>query len=557
MSRQPSRDEVSAITDPGRPAGQNGQGQLVSMTGTPDLPGRPSRMAIGAGVVLVAMLGLVGSMSLFFNFSSADSRAEEFKPPLHRTMVKAPPPHPGPTYATLAQKSISMLEHTFYNGTGLWHMCIPVTLCNTKNMDWGADNLTYDLYLRWQVAKDPTVVPLLARLARTALWWPPAKVGSSDNIMWDAIAEVREYQVTGRKIALAKAEMALARLDSGPDGGFNIGACPAISYQWPHGRLSFGLKTLETDSNYVKAALLLYQVTRDSSYLDDAEVKYDAIQHYYLDESSWLYTDFVYDNGTTCQAVPRVFLGSVNGNMIWDGITLAADTGRAGYLQQAIATAHAVVDHLSDGTGVYNPLFTDIDVGEPLIEAMYDLATIYHQGFAGNWLLTTASAAGGDVNSSYEFGRLFDGPPPTGAVTSWSVNGGVALMTAAAALDSSGRTADPGFWKHATWVPENLYLTGTSLPIHFTGQAIALVGTIGDVCCRPGHAWVALDGVPAFSDVGIWQDRSSPARRLNNQVLFAWRWRRSGPHTITILPAANNPLEGGAYFHMIGYLMVP
>jgi hypothetical protein len=39
-------------------------------------------------------------------------------------------------------------------------------------------------------------------------------------------------------------------------------------------------------------------------------------------------------------------------------------------------------------------------------------------------------------------------------------------------------------------------------------------------------------------------------------VLFAWRWPAGGPHTITIRPAVYNVLQGGAYFHMIGYLVV-
>lgn len=521
------------------------------MTGGPDLSsgsGGRQHVAIVAGVVLVLMLGFVGSASLFVNFSFATSKARDSKPD--------PRVPAGPTYATLAQRSIFMLEHTFYNGSGLWHMCVPVDLCNTKNMDWGADSLTYDLYLRWQVARDRTVVPLLDGLARSMRWWPSTRVGSEDNIAWDAVAEAREYQVTGLRLALAKAEETMARLNEGPSAGYAIGACPAIPYQWPFGHFSFGLKVLETDSNYVKAALLLYQATSNRAYLDDAVVRYAAIRRYYLSGPTSLYTDFVFDNGVSCQAVPRIFLGSVNGNMIWDGANLAAATGDAVYLREAIATAHAVVDHLSDSTGVYNPLFTDIDVGEPMIEAMYDLATADHQGFARKWLLTTASAAGGDVNSSYEFGRFFDGPPPSGAVTAWSVNGGVALMTAAAGLDGTGRPAGYGYWKHAIWVPINLALDGPSLPINFTGRAIAIVGTIGDICCRPGHALVAVDGVTTYSNVGIWQDRSSPARRLNNQILFAWRWRSGGPHTITIWPAAYNPLEGGTYFHMIGYLVV-
>jgi hypothetical protein len=462
-----------------------------------------------------------------------------------------------PTYADLARESTSMIERTFYNGNGLWHMCVPTLLCNTKNRDWGSDNLTYDLYLRWQVARDPTVVPLLAKLARTGVLWTPAKPGSSDNMMWDAIAEVREYQATGSKVALAKAEAALARLNAGRSGGYATGACPAINYQWPFGHRTAGTKTLETDSNYVKAALLLYRVTGDRAYLRDAELKYAAIRRYYLSPAAALYTDFVVDNGRTCAAVAGIFLGSVNGNMIWAGATLAADTGRAAYQREAISTARAVVSHLSDSAGVYNGLLADIDVGEPLVEAMYDLATTYHQRFARTWLLTNASAAGADVNSRYEFGRFYDGPPPSGAVTSWAVNGGVALMTAAAALDGDGRPAHPGFWSHAVWVrDDSLVLTGASMPIRFTGRAIAIVGTIGDACCRAGHALVAVDGAPTFSDVGIWQNRSSPSRRLINQVLFAWRWRTAGRHTITIRPATYNPLEGGAYFHMTGYLAV-
>lgn len=492
---------------------------------------------------------LVASVSLFLGFSFATLDADAVKA-YHR------PDAVGPAYATLASRSVAMLEGTFYNGSGLWHMCVPVGLCNTKNKDWGADSLTYDLYLRWQLAKDPAVVPLLAQLARTAVRWTPGKRGSSDNMMWDAIAEVREFQATGSALALAKAKAALARLDAGPSGGgFATGACPAIDYQWPRGKRDAGMKTLETDSNYVKAALLLYQATANVAYLRDAEQRYAAIRQYYLSPSG-LYTDFVVDNGTTCQAVPGIFLGSVNGNMIWNGATLTSDTGQPGYLREAIATAHAVCDHLRDGTGVYNGLLADIDVGEPLVEAMYYLATSYQQSFARQWLLGTASAAAGDANSSYQFGRFYDGPPPSGAVTSWAVNGGVALMTAAAALDGSARPADPGYWKHAVWVSDDVLMTGTSVPIQFTGRAIALVGTIGDICCRAGHAWVAVDGLPAFSDVGIWQNRTSPSRRLNNQVLFAWRWPTAGLHTITIMPPSFNVLQGGGYFHMTGYLLV-
>src|SRR5260370_22951324 len=134
------------------------------------------------------------------------------------------------------------------------------------------------------------------------------------------------------------------------------------------------MKTVETASNYATAALLLYQVTKNTSYLREAEVSYAAIRRYYLSPSVPLYTDFVVDNGKTCQAVPRIFLGSVNGNMIWAGATLATDTGNAAYLREAIATARAVRDHLSDSAGIYNGIFTHSDIGEPLTQALYYLA---------------------------------------------------------------------------------------------------------------------------------------------------------------------------------------
>jgi len=434
-------------------------------------------------------------------------------------------------------------------------MCVPV-ICNTKNRDWGADNLTYVLYLRWELSHDRSVLPPLRRLAQSAHLWLTGTYGSSDEMMWDSVAEVREYQVTGSKASLAKAEAAFRRVDADKAAGFAAGACPAVDYQWAHGTIDKGTKTLETDSNYVKAALLLYQVTGKRSYLRKAEVKYAAVRRYFLAPSAPLYTVFVIDNGKTCQQVPGQFLSSVNGNMIWDGSALAKDTGNRTYLSQALATARAVTTDLNDGAGVFADLQADIDVDEPLVEAMYDLAVVDHQRFARQWLLTSASAAASDVNAAGEFGRFFDGPPPTGEVTAWELNGGVALMGTAAALDPAGVPAHPGFWHLARFVPDSRGLAGHALRISFTGRAIAILGTIGEHCCLYGHARVLVDGVQTFNRVGIWQNRSSPARKLPDQVLFAWRWRRPGRHVIEILPGQYDPTEGGSFFAMTGYLLV-
>jgi bd-type cytochrome oxidase subunit I len=109
-------------------------------------------------------------------------------------------------YPALADRSIRLLESSYYNGTGLWHMCLPVGTCSTKNRDWGADALTNVLYFRWALARDRSVLPYLRRLAQTARLWQPGDNASSDNATWDAVADVRLYQATGSKTALAKAK---------------------------------------------------------------------------------------------------------------------------------------------------------------------------------------------------------------------------------------------------------------------------------------------------------------------------------------------------------------
>src|SRR5712692_7399365 len=80
-------------------------------------------------------------------------------------------------YQDRAARAASLLEREFYNGTGLWHMCVPLA-CNTKNRDWGSDSLTYVLYLRWLLTRDPSVPPIMTTLAATAHAWVPADAGS-------------------------------------------------------------------------------------------------------------------------------------------------------------------------------------------------------------------------------------------------------------------------------------------------------------------------------------------------------------------------------------------
>jgi hypothetical protein len=373
--------------------------------------------------------------------------------------------------------------------------------------------------------------------------------------MWDSIADSREYQVTGSPAALAKARAAFGWVDSAMAGWFGSGACPGIDYQWPDGR-GGNLKTLETATNYIKAALLLHQITGSARYLTKAQAQYEQVRRYFLIGGVPLYTVYVFDDGTTCTALPGRYFASVNGNMIWAGSALAAATGDHRYLLQAVGTARAVRSRLSDAAGVYANLQADNDVVEPLVEAMYTLATTDHQAFAARWLLTAASAAGGDQNVAGEFGRFFDGPPPTSVATAWQINGGVALIQAAAALDPHGKPADPGFWQRASYMADDRDLGDAPVQISFTGRAIAIMGSVGARCCTAGHARVFVDGTETFDRTGIWQNMTSPSQLQPDQVLFAWRWPRSGRHTITIRPGVPDAMEGGSFFEMSGYLLV-
>ena len=240
---------------------------------------------------------------------------------------------------------------------------------------------------------------------------------------------------------------------------FAVGACSGILYQHSYGG-STQLKTLETDANYIKAAVLLYQITHQRSYLTQAQEHYQAVRQYYLSPGTSLYTVYVFDNGTSCTQVPAQYFGSVNGLMIWNGYTLAQLTGQRSYLAEAIATAQDVAAHLGDGTGVYADLQAENDITEPLIESMYLLAA-HGQGFARRWLLAAANASAGSVNTrTGAYGRFFDGPPPAAPVTAWQGSGGLALAQVAGALDPQGQARRTrGSGHGASFVRDNLALS--------------------------------------------------------------------------------------------------
>jgi len=460
------------------------------------------------------------------------------------------------TFAGYADDATRLLETSLFNRSGSWYLC--ATGCRAANVDWGADSLTYTAYLRWRSNPDPVLLAVFGSLASTAQTYGPctSKPQScpwSDVPEWDSIADSREFAATRDSRVLSKAQAAYNYVTQSKY--FALGACPDIRYQIPLGG-GGGLKTLETDANAVKAALLLYAETKNAQYLTDAERLYTAIRRRYLDATIPLYTVYVFDDGSACRQVPRRFFGSVNGDMIYNSLYLYRSTGKRQYLADALATTHAVNVELSDGRGVYADLQAENDIVEPLVEAMYDMAVVQGDAEARTWLVANARAALLQDRSSKGFyGRFFDGPTPTWNVTAWQTNGGLALAIVAGGLQPSG-TADLPTWNAAKFVSYSV-TTLPSPPIRFNGSGIAVIGAIGDRCCQPGHATVFLDGVETIDQTGIWQNKSSSGLRIANAVLFAWRWPASGSHTIQFGPGAYNAKEGGPYLNAIGYDVLP
>jgi hypothetical protein len=375
----------------------------------------------------------------------------------------------------------------------------------------------------------------------------------SDAPEWDAIADEREFEVTGDPAALDLAKRAYSSVAD--SSIYSLGACPSIHYQRSFAG-NAGLKTLETDSNGIKAGVLLWRATGTAAYLDRAKATYDAVRSYFVDPALALYTVYVFDDGTTCAQVPARFFASVNGNMIWNGVALASATGEPRYLEDATATAHALDQRLADDRGIFADLQAENDVVEPLVEGFYVLATAARVDFARAWILKNAAAAITNARSADgSYGRFFDGPAPTTRTTVWQANGGLSLAIAAAALAPSERVAfDPG-WAAGRSTPIDLSALPSSLS--FTGSGVALYGTLGEHCCEPGHASVEIDGQTTTDQTGIWQNKSAAGEAFADTVLFAWRWPAAGPHTLQFGPSTTTAKEGGPFLHLHRYVVLP
>jgi hypothetical protein len=421
--------------------------------------------------------------------------------------------------------------------SGAWRECNAPD-CGSATSDWGVDAQTYALYLRWSSTHDPAIPPVLRALAaRAPRYQTPCALAAhcpawSDTPSWDAVAFVREYQATGGRSFLEAAADAVRYVER--SAAFAGGACPSIRYQMPHTGES-SVKSLETEANLIKAEILLYRATSDASYLRAAAQHYEMARAAYLDPEVPLYTVHVIDDGARCVPVARHFFASVNGDMIWSGLALAKASGVTQYAEEALATAHAVDDRLADDRGVFVDAAGENDVVEPLVEAMMKVATRPDGRFARGWIVRNASAALSARAKDGTFARFFDGPAQV-RTSAWQGNGGLALQIAAAALAPHRRIARVDTWSDARAIGPAL--TTVPATIEFTGSGIALVGTLGPKC-EGQHVRVFIDGTETFDRSGLWTNHSMPGKNLP-AVVFAWRWRTPGPHTLRLEAAADD-----------------
>lgn len=457
------------------------------------------------------------------------------------------------TLRQLGDDATHTLATAFYAGGGHWRMCLG-TNCGTSNVDWAADSLTGALFLRQRAAHDESFLTIFRALEATEPHYRPCHApqctGWSDVPMWDAVAALRTYDVTHDAVALRNAQDAydaVAQSDV-----YARGACPSIDYQRPHAE-SGGLKTLETDANAILAGVLLAERTHRPDALAAAQRRYEAVRAFFLDPQLPLYSVYVFDDGRTCTQLPHRFFASVNGLMIEAGVELARATHRDHYAREARATAHAL-RALDDDRGIFTDLQAENDVVEPLVVAMFALASDGDR-FARDWIVRNAAAAVHARRGDGAYGRFFDGPPPPGVVTAWQSNGGLALAIAAAILAPETRVEPDDPWPSAQ--RSRVALATVPSTFRFTGSAIALFGTLGEHCCESGHARLEIDGRETVSRVGVWQNKSSAGQPIPDTVLFAWRWPASGTHELRFLPGDVNAKEGGTFLDIRDAAVVP
>jgi hypothetical protein len=171
-----------------------------------------------------------------------------------------------------------------------------------------------------------------------------------DDNAWVGLDFLQQYQLTGAKADLAKAEDIFHFAVSGWDTT-TTDTCPGGVY-WED--VSGAPRNTVSNGPNAEIGLLIYRATKNPYYLTWAEKMYDWTRGCLLDSNN-MYNDHINPDGTINTA-----LWSYNqGTMIGAGALLYQITGDSTYLSQANATATASVSYYSEAA---NNLYSQPDV---------------------------------------------------------------------------------------------------------------------------------------------------------------------------------------------------
>jgi hypothetical protein len=176
----------------------------------------------------------------------------------------------------------------------------------------------------------------------------------NDDIGWQAIALIRGYQMTGNSTFLAAAEygfnMAFAR---GWDTQYNGGGIWELQ---PSATSSPGKNSLSNDS-LGKAAVMIYQSTGDTTYLNRAEQIYSWMWHNMFNPSTGLVYTGINPDGSTDQSATVYNQGT-----FIDYANLLYQVGAgSSYLNDAISAINYTINNLSTDTNTTPTTFDVIN----------------------------------------------------------------------------------------------------------------------------------------------------------------------------------------------------
>lgn len=241
-----------------------------------------------------------------------------------------------------------------------------------------------------------------------------------DDIMWWVISLARAHEITGEEIYLERSITGFDRVWDGSydpeDGGMywdfhHSGKNACINYPT------------------VIAAMRLYNITGEESYLEKAKEIYEWARNHLLDPDSGRVADHISASGN----IGYEDYTYNQGTAIGAAVMLYKETGDELYLDDALRAADYTREVMSDENGI---LPAEGDWNEQGVlksifaHYMHDLIEETDQQQYRDWMVHNAHTAWENRDPSRGImHRDYSQPAPTGTIQSYESSSGVALMT--------------------------------------------------------------------------------------------------------------------------------